>query len=118
MSCLDAETEANHNGRTYIGCPSGPNLNRTADVGSYPANPWGLFDMHGNVYEWCNDWYNYGYNGDETDPVGAESGSTRVLRGGSWGDGGADFCRSASRFWGTPNYTDNKKGFRPVRSIP
>ena len=82
----------------------GKDLERTSDVGSYPANAWGLFDMHGNVYEWCSEWRSdwcswYGpYPGDSvTDPVGPSFGLFRVLRGGSWYSG-AEPCRSASRY--------------------
>jgi len=120
--CLDAGTEANYNGDypytgyPYTGCLSGPYLGRTADVGSYPANQWGLYDMHGNVWEWCNDWYGT-YSGDATDPEGAGSGDSRVLRGGDW-DRYADYCRSAFRNNYYPYFTSYYYGFRPVRSTP
>jgi formylglycine-generating enzyme required for sulfatase activity len=113
--CLDAGTEANYVGSyPYTDCPSGPYLGRTADVGSYPANQWGLFDMHGNVYEWCNDWDGT-YGGDETDPEGAVSGVSRVLRGGGWNKY-AIYCRSANRSSNYPYNTGSSRGFRPVRS--
>jgi formylglycine-generating enzyme required for sulfatase activity len=67
----------------------------TALAGSYPPNAWGLYDMHGNVWEWCLDWYGTD-PGTVTDPPGASSGSDRVFRGGSWGDD-AIYCRSAYR---------------------
>jgi formylglycine-generating enzyme len=71
---------------------------RTTPVGSFPANAWGLFDMHGNVWEWCQDWYGPYASEAVEDPRGANSGDTRVLRGGSWlfypGR-----CRSAGRDW-------------------
>ena len=75
----------------------GPSLNRTAEVGSYPANAWGLHDMHGNVWEWCLDWKGDYPNGDVTDTAGASTGSERVLRGGSWCSS-AVACRSAYRY--------------------
>ncbi len=115
--CLDAGTEANYRGSyPYTGCPSGPYLDRTVDVGSYPANQWGLFDIHGNVYEWCNDWYG-DYSGDATDPVGAGSGDGRLLRGGGWVLGAND-CRSAFRDDHGPLGANGHVGFRPVRSTP
>jgi formylglycine-generating enzyme required for sulfatase activity len=55
----------------------------TAKAGSYLPNAWGLYDLHGNVYEWCLDWYGT-YPGSAQDPLGAASGSTRVLKGGGW----------------------------------
>ena len=70
------------------------NLKKTSEVGSYPANTWGLFDMHGNVWEWCSDWYGTYPSDAVTDPKGASSGSNRVLRGGGWFSLAED-CRSA-----------------------
>lgn len=82
-------------------------------VGSYLPNAWGLYDMHGNVYEWCLDWYQEDLGSSAvTDPVGASSGSSRVLRGGSWYNG-AQYCRSASRDISSPS-SNNYFGFRVV----
>ena len=88
-----------------------------AKVGSYLPNAWGLYDMHGNVWEWCLDWYagNLG-TGAVTDPIGAGSGSVRVRRGGSWSP--ASSCRSAFRGDVPPSYWDNNIGFRLVRNLP
>lgn len=113
--CLDAGTEANYNGNyAYSDCPSGPYIRRAVPVGSYPANTFGLYDMHGNVGEWCNEWYGV-YGGDETDPVGSTTGVYRVIRGGNWFSL-AQSCRSAFRNISFPYYANYGIGFRPVRS--
>ena len=85
------------------------------------ANPWGLYDMHGNVSEWCNDFYSEGYHrqGETTDPCGPASGEERVLRGGSWATSHAA-CRSSARASEAPGFADvcfgyEAYGFRCVR---
>jgi formylglycine-generating enzyme required for sulfatase activity len=88
----------------------------TATVGSYPANAWGLYDMHGNVWEWCLDWYE-AFHAPTTDPVGAASGSGRVLRGGGW-IFYAEFCRSAVRGYCWPDLRYDDLGFRLSRTLP
>jgi formylglycine-generating enzyme required for sulfatase activity len=117
-SCLDAGTEANYNGGyPYTGwCPTGPYVGWTVPVGNYPygANAFGLYDMHGNQWEWCNDWYGL-YGGTVTDPVGPGAGSGRVFRGGSWDDD-ARSCRSADRSGIDPSYALINLGFRFARS--
>jgi len=115
-ACLDAGTEANYDGNSpYPDCPSGPYVNGTVPVGSYPTNAWDLHDMHGNLWEWCNDWYG-GYGGDETDPVGPLTGGYRVVRGGIW-DNIAQNCRSATRGRYIPEPGSGYAfGFRPARS--
>ncbi|HOX12023.1 MAG TPA: formylglycine-generating enzyme family protein [Spirochaetia bacterium] len=91
-------------------------LRRTTPVGSYPANPWGFHDMHGNVWEWCWDHYadKYYARSPDTDPRGAEGGRYRVLRGGAWGNFGYRL-RSAARRDEDPFYRDADNGFRLVR---
>jgi len=91
------------NGDTSIG---------TAKVGSYPPSLWGLYDIHGNVYEWCLDWYGP-YPGTVTDPVGYDQPTGyRVFRGGSWSDSWAASCRSAFRECDYPVYGYYFNGFR------
>ena len=83
---------------------------RTHAVGQMQPNAWGLLDMHGNVYEWCADWYG-DYAGDATDPTGPTSGLNRVLRGGSWGSYAWD-CRTARRHSYNPSTRFYYYGFR------
>jgi len=86
-------------------------------VGSYPNNPFGLYDMSGNVWEWCDDWYGDYTSVSVKDPTGSESGSTRVVRGGGW-DGNVLICRSAYRFSYHPAVRSGTRGFRVVRRQP
>ncbi len=83
-------------------------------VGLKKPNPWGLHDMHGNVEEWCSDWYDNKLPVG-TDPVGPGGGSRRVLRGGCW-VGSPDYCRSALRNVSVPSYCSGILGFRVARS--
>src|SRR6266567_3487136 len=86
-------------------------LAQTTAVGSYAANGWGLYDMIGNVWEWCQDLYGTYPVGSVIDPPGAVTGSARVFRGGGW-YGGATTCRSAARGDGDPDARGNFIGFR------
>jgi len=105
-------TQANCAGYNPYGTTKeGPYLEKTSPVGSYPANAWGLYDMHGNVWEWCADRYGDYPEGPVTDPRGPEVGSDCVIRGGCWNYGAA-FCRSALRDWIVPSYRYYWSGFR------
>ena len=97
------------------GWHSGNSGRRTRPVGEKQPNPWGLYDMHGNILEWCWDFLGDYSKGEQTDPLGAASGSTRVYRGGCWQFSAAQ-ARSAYRFGNTPNLRINFVGFRLVRS--
>jgi formylglycine-generating enzyme required for sulfatase activity/murein DD-endopeptidase MepM/ murein hydrolase activator NlpD len=93
----------------------GPYQGKTTNVGNYKPNKWGLYDMHGNVWEWCADWYG-SYPGSRiVDPQGPSSGTKRVRRGGSWNHFG-QICRSANRFTplGSPGSANEFVGFRVV----
>lgn len=114
--------EANVKPATVPGGYGGPtpkfrDFTRTTPVGFFPPNAFGIYDMHGNVAEWCWDWYDKTYYGTSPveDPQGPATGNQRVMRGGSWLDleGG---CRSASRFWQTPDERKEYAGFRIART--
>ncbi|AEF83304.1 serine/threonine kinase [Leadbettera azotonutricia ZAS-9] len=111
--------EANYNGYyPYNNNARGSYMRTTMPVGSYPPNPWGLYDMHGNVTEWCWDWYADYNTAPQTDPHGASGGRRgRIARGGSYSDGGSD-QRSAVRFYGEPSFRLDQLGFRIVRQTP
>lgn len=88
-------------------------LDGPAPVKSYPPNAWGLYDMHGNVWEWCQDWYGPYAQGPQNDPQGPPTGDYRVRRGGSWFGEGYK-CRSANRAKGHPSSRLRSTGFRLV----
>jgi formylglycine-generating enzyme required for sulfatase activity len=121
-ACRAGTTTAFNTGNTIsdnTGWYSANSGNRTHSVGEKPANAWGLYDMHGNVEEWCWDRYDHNYGGEAgasaTDPTGADSGGNRVARGGSW-YASWTFHRSAYRDSTPPYYaTNNTYGLRIVR---
>jgi formylglycine-generating enzyme required for sulfatase activity len=121
-----SSTQANFKGKPYNGGEPGPSLGRAARVGSYPANAWGLHDMHGNTYEWCRDWYRRRLpGGTDPDLHDARSSATksehgdisRVRRGGCWADDGWA-CRSAFRLRFEPERRYDHIGFRTVAVRP
>ena len=103
---------ANCNGNYPYGADGkGERLGKTQEVASYPPNAWGLFDMHGNVWEWTADWYALYPEDKSVDPTGPENGSRRVNRGGCWLDD-AVTCRAARRHADYPNFHSPNIGFR------
>ncbi|GHU09966.1 hypothetical protein FACS1894151_08810 [Spirochaetia bacterium] len=111
--------QANYNGyEPYNNNPRGVYRQKTVDAGSYAPNAWGLYDMHGNVWEWCWDWEddNTYDGGAQTNPVGADSGAVRAARGGSWSNYGQNL-RSAYRGSYAPSDRSDNLGFRLVRSV-
>src|SRR5262249_41721051 len=110
-----ASSQANCNGNyPFGGGARGPFLEKTCRGGSYPANALGLCDMHGNVWEWCGDWYGEDSTGKVTDPTGPKEGVLRVHRGGSW-NATARFCRAAVRIGFTADSRYPNIGFRLAR---
>ena len=104
--------QANYDGnQTYGKLKKGVFRQKTTPVGSFPANALGLYDMHGNVWEWCQDWLDDYPHDDATDPQGPATGRERVMRGGSWNNHPAS-CRSAYRARDEPDARDNDVGFR------
>jgi formylglycine-generating enzyme required for sulfatase activity len=98
----------------YGSAPKGTYRKETTEVGQFPPNAFGLYDMHGNVWEWCADIFHDNYQGAPIDgSVWEKGGKGRVRRGGSWYDG-ADDCRTANRDWSDPVDRDGDVGFRVV----
>ncbi len=88
----------------------------TLPSGSFAPNPWGLYDMHGNVAEWCHDWYSAEIGVDAVDPIGPESGERHVFRGGCW-ISFPEFCRSACRSFPNLSRAHGYRGLRLARSL-
>jgi formylglycine-generating enzyme required for sulfatase activity len=111
--CIHAD-QANYDGHyDYNGCgaKTGVRLRKTVPVGSYPANPFGLYDMAGNVWEWtCSAYTGGGYDGSEKTCTN-DASARRATRGGSWNHGPRD-VRSANRNWVDPARRDDTLGFR------
>ena len=121
-ACRAGSTTEYHSGDTKsdldrVGWYDGNSGNKTHAVGQKMANNWGLYDMHGNVFEWCADWYHDSYIGAPTDGSSwtSPSGTFRVMRGGTW-NFLASFCRSANRSMGFPSLPGHIIGFRIVLS--
>jgi formylglycine-generating enzyme required for sulfatase activity len=121
-----SSNQANFQGKPYNGAAEGPSLKRAAKVGSYRPNPWGLHDMHGNVFEWCRDWYHARLPGG-VDPdlhsakatalLNRTGNMSRVRRGGCWADEGWP-CRSAFRLRFEPERRSDHIGFRVAAARP
>jgi len=114
-TCL-SNTQANYDySSPYNTCTNNitTSLGKTQTVGSYQANTYGLNDMHGNLWEWCSDWYDSYPTTPQTNPTGASTGMFRVLRGGCWNIS-AQCCRSALRLISTSPSSGNNIGFRVV----
>jgi formylglycine-generating enzyme required for sulfatase activity len=108
--------QANYDGNyPYDGNSKGEYRQTTMAVGSFPENPRGLYEVHGNVWEWVWDWKGDYPSGPVTDPDGPARGSIRGIRGGSWYSYARD-CRSADRFALDPAKRHNDLGFRVVRT--
>jgi formylglycine-generating enzyme len=115
-NCLSVE-QANYNGTDpYNGCPKGKYREKTVAIGSFAPNSWGLYDMHGNVWQWVQDWYADYPSRNVTDPTGPAVGSTRVIRGGSWYTE-ANRCRSGYRTSYDPSIRHGNIGFRLAITI-
>jgi formylglycine-generating enzyme required for sulfatase activity len=127
-ACRAGSKTAFSNGRmTELKCDYDPNLDKmgwycgNSDKTTHPVakkrpNAWGLYDMHGNVHEWCQDWYGDYVLDTVADPKGQASGSRRVFRGGSWANI-APFCRSDNRRSAFPHARSSGIGFRLVKTF-
>lgn len=111
--CLSDE-QANYNANhPYSNCEKGNFIGKVLAVGCYEPNAFGLYDMHGNVWEWCLDWYGDYHRVPQSNPSGPETGTHKVRRGGSWSVN-AKSCRTAYRNICDPGFYFNDLGFRIV----
>lgn len=109
--------QANFDGKfVYPGCTPGVYRHGSTPVRTFKPNVWGLFDMHGNAYQWCSDWYGPYPTNAVTDPQGPVHGVTRVIRGGKYGSG-PRYIRSAARYHYNPNNSSVVFGFRVVMEV-
>jgi formylglycine-generating enzyme required for sulfatase activity len=113
-ACRAGTPTAYSTGNTITTSQANFNSSTTTVVGTYPANAYGLYDMPGNVWEWCWDWYDNYESGAQTDPTGASSGAGRVIRGGSWFFNSVEGLRSAARSYYNPSSGSDYIGFRLV----
>jgi len=110
--------QANYYGSyPYGNNPKGKCREGTIEVGSFPANTFGLHDMHGNVWDWCNDWFSGYGTGTQINPTGDSSGSRGVLRGGSWCSDAQDL-HFANRDYYSPGDRVTDVGFRLLWRTP
>jgi formylglycine-generating enzyme required for sulfatase activity len=107
-----------HNDANFAGKGGGDRWDMTSPIGSFPPNPIGLYDMAGNVWERCHDFYeeNYYSQSPDKDPQGPPAGTYHVMRGGSWDYSGFN-CRTTIRGINTSDYASNDIGFRIVRDV-
>ncbi len=111
--------QANYNGSFgYDGGPTGAERECTLPVMTFAPNPWGLYQMHGNILEWCSSAFAKHYDGRETVPVAHDDPSERVLRGGSWNTYASDLRSACREYHHEPDYATDQLGFRVLRELP